>query len=71
MDDLCSEFQTIDIITLEDLFLTRKIFLETYKKLKDKKCRNTKEDFLTLMVRKSQIGQVDELEVLTNTSDPN
>ena len=38
MDDLCSEFQTVDIITLEDLFLTRKIFLEAYKKLKDKKC---------------------------------
>ena len=71
MDDLCSEFQTVDIITLEDLLLTGKIVLEAYKKLKDKKCRNTKEDFLTLMVRKSQIDQVDELEVLTNTSDPN
>ena len=28
MDDLCSEFQTVDIITLEDLLLTGKIVLE-------------------------------------------
>lgn len=45
MDDLCSEFQTVDIITLEDLLLTGKIVLEAYKKLKDKNCRNTKKDF--------------------------
>ena len=59
-------YYNIGRFVLQDLF-----FLEAYKKLKDKKCRNAKEDFLTLMVRKSQIDQVDELEVLTNTSDPN
>ena len=45
LEDSCSEFQNVDIMTLEDLFLTGKIFLEAYKKLKDKNAITQKKIF--------------------------
>lgn len=71
MEDFFSKFQKAKIRTDEDLFLTGKIFLLAYKKLKNKNRAKTQEDLLTSMVKEKRLVQVDELKILTNTSDPN
>ena len=71
MEDFFSKFQKAKIRTDEDLFLTGEIFLLDYKKLKNKNRAKTQEDLLTSMVKEKRLVQVDELKILTNTSDPN
>ena len=71
MEDLFSKFPKAKVKTGEDLFLTGKIFLFAYKKLKNKNCPETREDLLTLMVKEKRLVQIHELEVLMNTSDSN
>ena len=46
MEDFFSKFQKAKIRTDEDLFLTGKIFLLAYKKLKNKNCPKTQRGFV-------------------------
>ena len=55
MENSYSKFQKSNIKTGEDLFLTGKIFLLAYKKLKKKTCPETQKDLLTLMVKETRL----------------